>query len=295
MKKYRSIAVVGSSLERVNSTKFSASNISSETVGTSIDPILGIDYFAIRGPIFPPHPHAGFSPITYLFEDGEGDFISRVSTGVVHSSKPGGVIWNISGSGLLHEEYPKVEGELSKGMQVLINLSSEHKMRKPEVLFVDGPNIPVYKEDGIKVRVVSGSVDGIKAKIHPPGDITFLDITLDPNRAFETELPVEDNVLIYIVEGSVLVGDEQTRLAALNAATLNYDGSAVSFKTVEEHVHIILISGKPLNEPIVKHGSVVEKSGGQSSFVMNTQEQIDEALKRFYTGEMGVLQAANHY
>ncbi|QES88951.1 pirin family protein [Rhizosphaericola mali] len=123
-------------------------------------------------------------------------------------------------------------------MQVLINLSSDNKLRTPEVLFVDGPDIPVYISDGLRVRVVSGTVGSVNAKIAPPGNITFLDVKLSKGSIFEIELPLEDNVLLYVVEGCVLVGEDEFSLKKMDTATLKYDGSWVTLKGKENNAQV---------------------------------------------------------
>lgn len=283
MDEYKKIAVIGSSKLRTDDYNFRASNVSSASVGTDIDPVLSIDHFRIRKPKFPPHPHAGFSAITYLFEDSDGEFISRDSMGGYHVSKPGGVIWNVAGRGVIHEEYPKVEGEVSHGLQMFINLSSKNKRLSPHVLFVDGPDIPVYKEKGVNVRIIAGEVGDVKAKIFPPGNITYLDIMLTPEATFKTALSEEDNVLLYMIKGSVTVSG--TQLAEPNAATLSKDGKHVEIIATEEGAHLVLIAGKPLKEPVYSHGP----------FTMNSEKQIQEAFNNYHTGKMGHLESTNKY
>lgn len=89
---YRNIASVGSAVKRPSPYEFSAANVSSRSVGRDIDPVITIDHFHIRAPMFAPHPHAGFSAVTYLFEDGEGEFINRDSLGDQVVAHPGAVI-----------------------------------------------------------------------------------------------------------------------------------------------------------------------------------------------------------
>lgn len=258
---------------------FTAWNVSASSAGAEIDPVISIDHFRMRKPIFQPHPHAGFAAITYLFEDGEGDFVSRDSLGNHHVSKPGGVIWNVAGSGVIHDEYPKVTGEMSHGLQTFINLSSSEKLQKPFVLFVNGDDMPLYREEGVSVRVVAGSAGNVQAKIQPPENITYLDINLSANSSFEKTLPSNENVLLYVIKGTVYIGDEHTELKAPQTATLNFDGTNVLLSSTTENAQVVLIAGKPHGEPLVSHGP----------FIMNTKEQIHAAIQRYQAGEMGHL------
>lgn len=279
--KNRSIASIGVSEKRSGNWAFSASSISAQGTGAEIDPVISIDVFHMRAPVFAPHPHAGFSAVTYLFEDSEGDFVSRDSKGGHIVSKPGGVIWNVAGSGLIHDEYPKVEGEMSHGLQIFINLSSTQKHIEPSVLFVDGDEMPIYSENGATVRVITGSAGIVQAKIQPPENITFLDIKLGPNSSFVKALPPDENVLLYVVSGNVYVGEEHKELKADQTATLDLDGDTILL-TASENAQVILIAGKPHREQLVSHGP----------FIMNTREQIQDAIKRYLSGEMGYLETS---
>lgn len=281
----RSIAAVGSSKRRPGNYSFSAANVSTESCGISIDPILSIDHFEIRKPTFPPHPHAGFSAITYLFEDSEGEFINRDSLGGHLTVQPGSIIWNVTGSGVMHEEYPGKEGELSHGLQMFINLPSSEKLTSPHVMYVNGPDVPLYNKDSIKVRVLTGSFKEIKALISPPEKIEFLDVFLDSNTVFVKVIPKDLNVLIYVINGEIAVGNEEPILGEMKTAVLNFDGEHVQISTRNKIAHFILVSGKPLNEPIAMYGP----------FVMNNEIQLQQAFVRYRKGEMGHLVSTNNY
>ncbi len=276
---YRSIASAGGARKRPGSYEFSAANVSAASVGRDIDPVIAIDHFHIRAPMFPPHPHAGFSAVTYLFEDGEGEFINRDSRGHHILAQPGAAIWTVTGSGVLHEEFPKVQGKLSHGLQVFVNLAAAEKMQEPRVLFVDGPAVPIHERAGARVRVVAGTSGATRGKIEPPGDITFLDISLNPGAAFEQTFPTEQSVLTYVIQGSVSVGEQNRRLRALEAASLAADGDSVLLRADGDGARVVLIAGRPLHERVVSHGP----------FVMNSEQQIDAAIERYRAGLMGTL------
>ncbi|WNG54566.1 pirin family protein [Archangium gephyra] len=276
---YRSIASAGGARKRLGSYEFSAANVSAESVGRDIDPVIAIDHFHIRAPTFAPHPHAGFSAVTYLFEDGEGEFINRDSLGDRIVARPGAVIWTVTGSGVLHEEFPRVRGTLSHGLQVFVNLAAAEKMQAPHVLFVDGPDVPVFERAGARVRVMAGTSGDVRGKLAPPGDVTFLDVKLEPGAAFEQAFPADRSVLAYVIDGGVLVGGETRRLGALEAASFAADGDSVLLRATAEGAHVVLIAGRPLREPVIQYGP----------FVMNSEEQIASAIERYRAGRMGRL------
>jgi redox-sensitive bicupin YhaK (pirin superfamily) len=277
--RYRSLSGSGSAVKRPGSYEFTAAHVSGASVGRDIDPVIGIDHFNIRAPVFAPHPHAGFSAVTYLFEDGEGDFINRDSFGHQHVAKPGAVIWSVTGSGLMHEEFPRERGKLSHGLQMFVNLAAAEKMQSPRVLFVDGPAVPVVERPGVRVRVIAGTVGDVRGGIEPPGDVMFLDVKLDPGAAFEHGVPTDRSALAYVITGSVTVG-EDGRLGVLDAASFATDGDAVSLRAGAEGAHVVLIAGRPLRERVVARGP----------FIMNSEEEIAAALERYRAGAMGRLE-----
>lgn len=279
---YRSIANAGSAVKRPGNYEFSAANVSAVSVGRDIDPVITIDHFHIRAPKFPPHPHAGFSAVTYLFEDSEGEFINCDSLGHMVVAQPGAIIWTVTGSGVLHEEFPRERGKLSHGLQVFVNLAAAEKLQAPRLLFVDGPDVPVDERPGVRVRVLAGASGDVQGKLEPPGDITFLDIKLDADAAFEQVFPSDQSVLAYVIEGSVFAGDEQRRLGVMEAGSFASDGDSMLLRTMIEGARVVLIAGRPLRERVVSHGP----------FVMNSEEQIASAIENYRAGRMGTFESA---
>jgi len=282
---YRNIASVGGASKRPGSHDFSAANVSSSSVGRDIDPLIGIDHFHMRAPKFAPHPHAGFSAVTYLFEDGEGEFINRDSLGDRIVAHPGAVIWTVAGSGMMHEEYPRERGKLSHGLQIFVNLPAPEKLQAPRLLFVDGPDVPVRELPGARVRVVTGSSGGVRSKLEAPGDVTLLDVKLEPGVSFEESFPADRSVLAYVIQGSVHVGSEGRTLRAADAAHFAEGEGAILLRATQDGAQIVLLAGRPLREPVVSYGP----------FVMNTEQQIAQAVKRYHAGGMGTLAPAQDH
>jgi redox-sensitive bicupin YhaK (pirin superfamily) len=276
---YRKIASSGAASKRPGSDGFRAANVSTRSVGRDIDPIIGIDHFEMRQPTFAPHPHAGFSAVTYLFEDGEGEFINRDSLGDRIVARAGAVIWTVAGRGVMHEEYPAVRGQRAHGLQIFINLPAAQKLEAPRLLFVDGPDIPVRDEGGARVRVVAGSSGDVRAKLDAPNDVALLDVKLEPGAPFEEAFRADSAVLAYVIKGSALVGAEERQLRAFDAASFAEGKGAICLRATSEGAQLVLLAGRPLREPAVSHGP----------FVMNTEQQIAEAITRFRAGGMGSL------
>jgi len=280
---HRSIAGIGSAKKRPGSYEFSAANTSAASMGRDLDPLIGIDHFTMRAPVFAPHPHAGFSAVTYLFEDSEGEFVNRDSLGHHLTARPGAVIWTVTGNGVLHDEFPRERGKRSHGLQVFVNLAAAEKMRPPQVLFVDGPDVPVFEDRGVRTRVVAGVAGDTHAKIEPPGAITFLDVKLDSEAVFVQAVPPDQSVLVYVIDGRVLVGDEGRELGAFDAATFAADGDAVFLRATVDAAQFVLIAGRPLREPVVSYGP----------FIMSSEEQLVSTIERYQTGDMGRLEPGN--
>jgi redox-sensitive bicupin YhaK (pirin superfamily) len=279
---YRNIASVGGARKRPGSREFSAANVSASSVGRDLDPVITIDHFEMRAPTFAPHPHAGFSAVTYLFEDSEGEFVNRDSLGDHVIAHPGSVIWTVTGSGVMHEEYPAERGKRSHGLQIFVNLPASEKVLPPRLLFVNGPDVPVRELDGARVRVAAGVSGDTRAKLAAPGDITLLDVTLAPGAGFDEAFPSDKSVLAYVIKGSVIVNDERM-VDELGAASFAEGNGSISLRATSSGAQIVLLAGRPLREPVVSHGP----------FVMNSEQEIAAAIARYRAGDMGSLAPAN--
>lgn len=287
----RSLSRVAAASHRPGSHAFSAANVGVTQLGPDLDPILGIDHFKMREPVFAPHPHAGFSAVTYLFEDSEGAFVNRDSLGHRLLARPGAVIWTLAGRGIIHEEYPQELGKLSHGLQVFVNLAATEKLQQPRVLFTNGPDVPVLEQSGVRARVLAGTTAQVPSAFEAPSGLTFLDVKLEAGVGFQHPLAREANAFVYVIEGDLRVDEERREDRALgrvtaartirsdDAASFNPDGEAIFVRGGESGARFVLFAGRPLRERIVAQGP----------FIMNTEEQIAEAIQRYRAGEMGEL------
>ena len=124
--------------------------------------------------------------------------------------------------------------------------------------------------------MVSGSAGNVEAKIDPPENITLLDIKLESDSTFVKTLPVGENILLYVIKGSISVGNEETLLTKSQTAVMDFDGDSVRL-TANEDAQVVLLAGKPHREELVFRGP----------FIMNTEQQINEAIDRYHAGDMG--------
>jgi redox-sensitive bicupin YhaK (pirin superfamily) len=183
--------------------------------------------------------------------------------------------WMIAGRGAIHSEMPEQENGVMEGFQLWLNLPASNKMAAPWYKDFSTTEIPEYRTpDGATVRVIAGSSNGVAgAMTRETTEPFYLDIHLPAGTSFATALPASHNAFIYVYRGAVQVGD--TKVGAQRMGILSNtpgaDGLALS---ASEDARLILIAGKPLNEPIVQYGP----------FVMNTQEEIHQALDDYRNG-----------
>ena len=239
-----------------------------------LDPFLMLDAFGSDDPDdyiagFPDHPHRGFETITYMLS---GRMRHRDNAGHEGLLENGGVQWMTAGRGVIHSEFPEQKDGVMEGFQLWLNLPARNKMAAPWYKDFPSDAIPEYATaDNVTVRVIAGSSNGVTgAVMREDTEPIYLDVHLPAGSAFSTALPTTHNTFIYIYRGAVSVGDvlvEARRMGILSNAP-DADGVTI---TAKEDARLILVAGKPLNEPIVQYGP----------FVMNTQEEINQALDDF--------------
>ena len=264
---------------------FTVRSLSEEHFRGLIDPVLMLDHYRMSESPFEPHPHAGFSAVSYLFEDSAGGLMNYDSLGTEVPIFPGDLHWTMAGSGIVHHEPPLVPGLEVHGLQFFVNLGSTNKFIPPQPFHRRAVDMPLIEATGVRVRVVVGESGGVRAPLALPESFTMLDIRLKAGASFEHALPPGWNALVYVVDGELTLPDADADGATLTAHRAiglhaGEEGSAVALRAVTD-VHAVVMSGRPLREPIAKHGP----------FVMNTREQISQVIRDYTDGRMGVLAA----
>jgi redox-sensitive bicupin YhaK (pirin superfamily) len=245
-----------------------------------LDPFLMLDAFASDKPNdylagFPEHPHRGFETVSYMIA---GRMRHKDSAGHEGLLSSGGVQWMTAGRGVIHSEMPEQEEGAMEGFQLWLNLPAADKMRQP--WYRDFPNeqIPRFSTAaGVTVQVIAGSSHGVAGAVRR--DVTeplYLDIALPAGASYSQLLPEGHNAFFYTFRGAVSVGGKAVPSArmAILANGAGADGVRID---AGEASRVILIAGRPLNEPIAQHGP----------FVMNTQAQLAEAIDDFRAGRLG--------
>lgn len=244
-----------------------------------LDPFLMLDAFGSDDPNdyiagFPDHPHRGFETITYMLS---GRMRHRDSGGHEGLLENGGMQWMIAGRGVIHSEIPEQQDGLMEGFQLWLNLPADNKMVAPWYKdFVSG-EIPEYSTaEGVTVRVIAGrSHDVAGAMTRAVTEPVYLDIHLPAGAQFATALPAEHNAFIYVYRGAVQIEGVQVDAQRMGILSNLPDADGVAISAAGD-ARLILVAGKPLNQPIVQYGP----------FVMNTQEQINQALDDYRSGRL---------
>jgi redox-sensitive bicupin YhaK (pirin superfamily) len=260
---------------------FSDYTLSPES-GLAIDPFLVLSDFEMPQPFFPPHPHAGFSVMTYMFPDSVGAFINRDSMGDHSRIEPGALHWTQAARGIQHEEVPEVPGLRCHGLQMWVNLASQHKLALPAASHISAMDMPELRPSpGVRLRVVAGEAGNIQAAYETLTIFSLLDVYLEPGASLAHQLPASDNAFLMAIDGDgTIVGAAgPSAVGAHSVALFDQAGEIICVRANDQPFHFLLAHGQPLGEPVVFGGP----------FVMNTQEQISAARARFTRGEMGHL------
>lgn len=247
------------------------------------DPFLLLDHFGSDDPGdymagFPWHPHRGIETVTYMLA---GEVDHRDSIGNAGRIGPGDVQWMTAGGGIMHEEMPQPgPDDRMAGFQLWVNLPAAGKMDPPRYQDVLAATIPeVRRDDGVVVRVVAGAVDGVQGPVREiVAEPEYLDVSLPARAGFAQPVPRGHAAFAYVFEGEGrfgVTGDGGYRaegagtLAAAPRLLLFADGDEVRVETDERPARFLLVSGKPLGEPIARYGP----------FVMTTRAEIEQALR----------------
>jgi redox-sensitive bicupin YhaK (pirin superfamily) len=222
------------------------------------------------------HPHRGIETITYMLDGSVAHRDSMGNHGVIG---PGDVQWMTAGSGILHEEMPKVGPRRLDGFQIWVNLPRKLKMTSPRYQDVPTAKIPeLTRPDGSRIRLVAGAVDGVEGAVR---DIfagpSYLDVALPAGGTFEQPVPAGHTALLYVFQGEVTVGggdpSHGKRVGAVRLVVLK-DGDVVRVHAGGAPARFLLLSAQPLHEPYARYGP----------FVMNTEEEVMEALQELRAG-----------
>ena len=226
-----------------------------------------------------PHPHRGFSPVTFIFKGGVHHRDSRGNDSVIYA---GGAQWMNAGRGVIHSERPPKDihdiGGRQEIIQLWINSPASRKMDQPAYFPAAAEDVPAKVLDGnIELRVFSGEMLGLKGVIPATSEVNAATISMQKDTRIEIPIPSAHNACIYLLDGKITI-DGYGLAEGMHAVLFKTDGEGIAFHALEP-TRILLMSGLPLNEEVVSHGP----------FVMTTQTEILEAMRDYQMGKMGVL------
>jgi quercetin 2,3-dioxygenase len=242
-----------------------------------LDPFLLFDHFGSDNPAdylpgFPMHPHRGIETVTYMLA---GKVTHRDSLGNAGTIGAGDVQWMTAGRGIMHEEMPQPVNAKMAGFQLWVNLPAKLKMTRPRYQEYLAASIPeALLPGGVRIRVVAGNADGVRGPVTEiAAEPTYLDIRLPAGVTYAHPAPRGHTAFGYLFEGTAVFGTGDHPLASLKLVVFG-DGDVVQARAGDEGARFLLVSGKPLGEPIARYGP----------FVMNTRQEIMQALADLQNG-----------
>ncbi len=250
-----------------------------------MDPFVLVDHYKMTMSTFGEHPHAGLSAVSVLFEDSEGKFHNRDSLGNDIDILPGDLYWLKAGAGALHDEAPRANSYIH-GLQVFVNLPTEHKQDVPTSKHVAAKDMPVIENNGARVRIVLGESNNISGPTSPALPMTILDGTISQGAIFQHAVNAQENAWVYAVRSDIVVktvdqsiplkvGESIAISNQLSDAQQTIEISTISTKKA----HFVLFAAMPINEPFVQKGP----------FIMSNEQEIQQVEKKYAAGLFGRL------
>ena len=250
-----------------------------------LDPFLMLDEFSsddaadyIAG--FPNHPHRGFETVTYMLD---GHMLHEDHLGNRGDLRSGDVQWMTAGRGIIHSEMPQQESGRMRGFQLWINLPAREKMKPAGYRDIPAAQIPVVPLPGggrarviagtlaVEERATAGPIDGLST------EPLYFDVELPAGAGFSHPVKSGHNAFVYVYEGDLEVGGAEARRAlGRHRAGVLSPGDRLEALAGAEGARFIVLAGRPLNEPVVQYGP----------FVMNTREEIEQAIRDYQSGEL---------
>ncbi len=243
-----------------------------------LDPFLMLDEFRsdqasdyIAG--FPEHPHRGFETVTYMLAGRMRHGDNQGNSGLLTA---GSVQWMTAGRGIVHSEMPEQEDGLMWGFQLWVNLPAKDKMTAPRYQDIAPERIPeVQLAAGVSARVIAGQAGGVKGPVDAEATAAvYLDLRIEAGATVDVPLPEGHNAFVYVYAGQAHIGDGTNSEVLRGDLGVLGSGDAVRIAAPQSDARLILVAGKPFNEPVAKYGP----------FVMNTQQQIVQAVEDFRAG-----------
>jgi hypothetical protein len=238
--------------------------------------VLNVDHFVMSEPTFPPHPHAGFSAVTWMLPWSQGSFVNRDSRGDRSSIAPGTLHWTLAGAGVIHEEIPEAPGIASEGLQIFVKLAEADELRPPEVFHLVQEELPTERQRRSSAALLLGELAGYRSAVPAHGRTTMAHLSVDGPLRLEVPAGLEGFLLVLRGRGrasGTAMGEpraaEPHTATALGGGSLELDGA----------YDALLAFGEPMPQPPIFRGP----------FCMFSAERLTDAVRRYQAGAMGQL------
>ena len=246
--------------------------------GSRIDPFLVVSLFDMRGPLFPPHPHAGFSVATYIFPESDIGFWNQDTLGNRNLIPPGALHMTVAGAGVMHEETVTRRGRSARGLQIWIDHAGANREVPPRALHLATGDVPTVVHEGVTRRVLLGAAGGLTSPINAPVSARIIDIELAEGVTLEEAVLDGETAFAVIRQGQI-----QTAAGTAGPGTAVFAGSGPLKMAAETAARLTIFAGQPLRHPVVTAGP----------FVASSDDQAHAFRARFAAGGMGQLSAFN--
>ncbi|ALS98080.1 pirin family protein [Lacimicrobium alkaliphilum] len=278
------LSSVVSAKEIDNKMGFSARQFRREAFDGLMEPLIMVDDYTMTEPTFGAHPHAGIAAISVLFEETEGLFYNHDSLDNHLALRAGDLYWLNAASGAMHEESPKsAESARIRGLQIFLKLPATTSIASPNANHIQAADIPLFRSDGIKVRVVSGTTNGVAGYQDNLAPATILDGRLAGGARFSHSLKADSAAWLYAVCGELVAGfgPNSPTLRAGNAIALNTSAESqnLSIQATQDS-HFVLINTPLSSEKFVNHGP----------FALKDCQEIAQAQASAKAGLMGQVE-----
>lgn len=269
-------------LQRMNiGSGFRAFALRGGEMAAPIDPFLGVDHAWMSEPTFQPHPHAGFSAVSYLFLDSETGINNRDSLGNQNRIQPGGLHWKAAGRGVVHNEVPAVSGQTVHMLQIFVNLAVDKQSTEPFALSLEPQDVPVVHLPGAKIRVPLGGFGDAHSPLSPPTEITLLDISLDEGAELVVPVSADYASFVMPIFGTLEIDGQSFDANELKIPVFPEQppSQELRLRATRGNAKVVVFSGRPLRQPVFWNGPMA----------LASSEALTERIAAYQRGEFGSL------
>jgi redox-sensitive bicupin YhaK (pirin superfamily) len=257
----RAIAGVFATASQRHGDGLRTRDLAASAIGVDIAPFIVVSSYAMTGPTFPPHPHAGFSVATYILPESANGFVNQDSLGHRNRIPPGALHWTTAGAGVVHEEQPEHPGIVAQGFQIWIDLADDERERRPDARHLRAGDVPVADIGGATVRAVLGASNGMVSPLVTPTPVRLVDVALAPGAVFSQALAPEENAFAFVIGGALRMPGATATEGDVAATVAEGDG--VVWHAGDAGARFLLFAGVPQSRDRVQHGPFVARDAAQ--------------------------------